>query len=93
METIIVWLICTSIFCFIMYNMISAAIDKSEMASNIQDIRDLLIEMKRDKVNAERERISIEKHEHEINEECPACGYLVRQNEKFCPECGLKLID
>jgi len=91
-AAIIIWLIGLFIFFFILYNVIQSALDNTTMARNIQEIRDLLSDLKLDKPVANNPELSME-NDDERYEDCPACSYKVKRNESICPDCGLKLID
>ncbi|SDW80862.1 hypothetical protein [Paenibacillus sp. CF384] len=95
---IVLWLIMVSVFFFILHAVIQSALDSSNMAKNIQDIRDFLYDAKKEgkasKHNAALRHRSIQSQAPEdLYEECPACGEKVIQHEPECPSCGLRLKD
>lgn len=93
-AAVIIWLIGMIIFFFFLNWVIQAAIDNSTMAGNIQEIRDLLQEMKSSRVQAAGQQNDENKAadlETAAYEDCPACGNRVRSTDKTCPDCGLTL--
>ena len=92
-----VWLIAFFIGIFIMYIVIKDAIDNSETAVEIREIKKLL--EKRDIVKDEelkrgdtKEAIILNKEQDIFTgEKCPACEEPLRVNDKECPSCGLTL--
>lgn len=77
------------------YKIIQSSIDGSNMAKNTKDIRDRLNEIRDNKLNKDNKENDELGNENDIDvyEECPACRHKVKQIEKICPECGLKLME
>jgi hypothetical protein len=92
---ILFWIISTVIFLFILHAVIRSATDSTNMASNIQEIRDLLQELKTAKDESGKdENESGDVAEDDIEfVECPVCGNRAKRTERFCSNCGLKLFD
>lgn len=80
---IVVWLIGLMVFFFILHSVIRSAIDSSKLAANIREIRDFL--------QGQSAASSAPPGSEKPGETCPGCGSKVRQEDKYCPECGLKL--
>ncbi|SFS51441.1 hypothetical protein SAMN05428962_0534 [Paenibacillus sp. BC26] len=95
---IILWIIMIAFLFFILHAVIQSALDSSNMAKNIQDIRDYLYDTKREgKTNkravAEQLLSTQPGAPQDLYEECPACGEKIIQHEPECPSCGLRLKD
>ncbi|WP_123040523.1 hypothetical protein [Cohnella candidum] len=93
-AAVIIWLIGMIIFFFFLYLVVQSAIDNTTMAGNIQEIKDLLQEMKSSRVQAasqQNDENTPADLETAAYEDCPACGNRVRVTDKTCPDCGLTL--
>lgn len=96
---VLLWLISMLISIFILYWIIVSAINSSELASDIKEIKEIL----RNQYNHSRtnsnnpEVYSSTNPNHQpiyepITEECPACGAIVLTTDRECRSCGLTLI-
>ncbi|WP_081676190.1 zinc ribbon domain-containing protein [Paenibacillus alvei] len=62
------------------------------MAQHIKEIRDLLVELHKDKniqIQTQVEETPVQPNYN--TESCPACGKRVSMDDTVCPECGLTL--
>ena len=100
MGIIIIWLISVLISIVVLYWIISSAINSSELARDMREIKELL-----KKQNANAQEVSMNKSARSIKqandsdnsdepflEECPACGEQVLSTDPTCRSCGLTLI-
>jgi hypothetical protein len=86
-EAIVIWIVGL----VLLYLMIKWAIDGSETAENIRQIRKILSKQFTDKIPETAQT----KDTYEILDisvdECPACHTKVSQKDTECPSCGLSL--
>ena len=77
---------------FYLYILIQSAVDHSDTAQNIKDIKKMLAERfsneNNDSVNSKKENYNILDIPFD---ECPACHAKVSPTDKKCPSCGLYL--
>ncbi|BBI33768.1 zinc ribbon domain-containing protein [Cohnella abietis] len=95
----IVWLILTSLSLFIFYSLIKSAINNSKQTETLNNIKDILIDIRENQKN----RVVVEESAIEMGvgneeeaitvEECPGCQQTVASNATNCPTCGLRLRD
>jgi rubrerythrin len=79
----------------ILYIVIKSAIDGSETAKDIKEIKKMLFEQynagnAKGMENEIKENAELDILDVPINE-CPACGSKVSENDKECQSCGLVL--
>jgi hypothetical protein len=80
----------------VLYYVIRSAIDNSEAAGYLREIRNMLREMQHPpaKEKGPREDIINDITYHQYpDDQCPSCGRKVASTDKTCPSCGLTLID
>lgn len=77
----------------ILYVIIKSAIDNSETAENIRQIR-IMLSKQYDEKDDSNSNVPTEnfKIQNIPITECPACGEKVSPTDKICPSCGLTLI-
>jgi len=92
-AAMIIWLIGSFIFFFVLYLIIQSAIDNSTMAKNIQSISDTLEQLASRTAPQQNQIPNDVESDPEGDEECPACGAKVWPDSSACPGCGLKLTD
>jgi len=91
MIAVVFWFIGMFIFFFILYNVIQHALNTSEMAKDLSEIKQLLREQAASRPTppppAPRDFEDI----REAYDRCPGCGHAVQAHHPVCPECGLSL--
>ena len=89
---------------FVLYWIITSAINSSELAKDIKEIKEIL--SRQERMNQGVFQSGAVTGDHRANpdsesgigndagerEECPACGYEVFSTDKTCGSCGLTLI-
>ena len=91
---IVVVIIIAGIGLYIWYHLIQSAIEQSKMAQHIKEIRDLLVELHKDKNIQTQSQVQETPDSVQPSydtECCPACGKRVTMDNTLCPECGLTL--
>ncbi len=103
MLAILIWLIGMFIFFFILYNVIQHALNTSDAARDLAEIKQLLRERAAGRSNAPAPPApgavpaSSPPAPGDIPElrdvyvRCPACGHAVQSQAAVCPDCGLSL--
>lgn len=93
--SLMVWLIGLFITLALLHWVITSAINSSELARNIREIKELLKAGTAIPDEAGRDP-SAEDGEADGTggdfEECPGCGARVRSTDEVCPSCGLTLL-
>lgn len=85
-------LIVLGIGLFLLHLVIKSAIDNSDAARDIKEIKILLFKI-HECMEKEDSPKSIEAPPEEIiEEECPACHANISIGDKVCPSCGLTLV-
>lgn len=99
MAMVLLWLLSMIISIFILYWIIVSAINSSELASDIKEIKEILRnQYNHSPINTNNPEVysSINpKHQpiyEPITEACPACGAIVLMTDRECRSCGLTLI-
>lgn len=85
-------LLLTIAYFVIFYLLIAKAIDSTEMARHIKEIRDFLINQQQHRSPSESP-FGATADETLPEEECPGCGETVSLSDIFCPSCGLRLAE
>lgn len=77
----------------ILHWIITSAINSSEIANDIKEIKQILkrLEASNDVKNITMQKLD-DQSEGTFNEQCPACGEQVRLTDKICSGCGLTLM-
>lgn len=83
-----VWLISVVISIAILYWVISSAINSSELARDMREIKELL----QSQAGVDRKASLPDPSDGEADERCPACGAGVLPTDDVCKSCGLTLI-
>ncbi len=77
---------------FVLYTVIKWAIDGSETAENIREIRNILsMQYPNEAQGADTEPDEKLEETNYIDDECPACHSKVSETDSECPSCGLIL--
>ncbi|XID94861.1 hypothetical protein ACF3MZ_10220 [Paenibacillaceae bacterium WGS1546] len=87
--SIIIWLFGLFVFFFLLYNVIQYAINQSDLAKNVQEIKELLKNQMSG--SPERSRVEYVPEQEGWTETCPGCGSRVPPNASICSDCGLNL--
>ena len=80
----------------ILYHVIRGAIDSSETAGNIREIRNILSELHplpENEKAPEKDIINDIAYYEYPDDQCPSCGRKVSSSDRVCPSCGLTLIN
>lgn len=90
MDSILSLLICTIVPVVILYLIIKAAIDNSQTAANIKDIKRVLYELSNKQIIEPEEEITLLDLDYN---KCPACHAKISEKDEKCPSCGISLIN
>jgi len=89
MIAIFIWLIGMVIFFFVLFNVIQHALNTSDVAKDLAEIKSLLQE--RNARDASKQPVKANVDISEAFGHCPACGFVVHSEQTVCPDCGLRL--
>ena len=82
-----VFMLIIGLFCiFVLFAIIRAAINGSDLAIDIREIRRIMEQKSSEIEKSEEAEVIPEDGENCI---CPACGGALSKLDKECPECGL----
>jgi len=90
LGAVIVWLVGTFIFFFLLYNVIQHALNTSNVAQQLKEIKELLARDAKTSGSLPVGPASIENVDP-LGATCPACGGKVKEDARECPHCGLSL--
>ncbi|WP_372633582.1 hypothetical protein [Cohnella sp.] len=91
MIAIVIWLIGMVIFFFILFNVIQHALNTSEMAKDLSEIKRLLREQAASRSTAAPPAPRDIAELRKVYDRCPGCGHAVQAHHLVCPDCGLRL--
>lgn len=73
---------------YVQYLIIKAAIDGSETAQNIREIKQYFVESS----NGNKANVTFDADDSDYDyDHCPDCGANLATNDIYCPSCGLSL--
>ena len=82
-------------FLFLLYYLVKATTDDSEKYRFLRDFVEILFMNQRpqDNPDPDTDKSAFHMDKEPFEDECPACSGVVTHKDRYCPSCGLKVMD